>query len=51
VGGGGHYGTYWPTKVVEIATLYEFYENNEFFTASCDPYMGHTFRLFLIISP
>jgi hypothetical protein len=29
---------------VEIATLCEFYETDGFFTASCDPYMGHTFR-------
>jgi hypothetical protein len=31
---------------VEIATLYEFDENDRFFTASFDPYMGHTPRLF-----
>jgi hypothetical protein len=30
---------------VEKATLSEFYENDGFFTTSCDPYMGHTFRL------
>jgi hypothetical protein len=52
VGGGGHCGTNWPTEVVEIATLRAFYENDGFFTTSCDPYMGHTFRLFFIhISP
>jgi hypothetical protein len=31
---------------MEIATLYEFDENDRFFTTSCDPYMGHTLRLF-----
>jgi hypothetical protein len=29
-----------------VATLYEFDENDRFFTASCDPYVGHTPRLF-----
>jgi hypothetical protein len=46
VGGGGHCGTNLPTEVVEIATLFEFNENDRFFTTSCDPYMGHTLRLF-----
>jgi hypothetical protein len=41
-----HCGTNWPTEVVELATLWEFYENDGFFTTSCDPYMGLTFRLF-----
>jgi hypothetical protein len=36
--GVGHCGTNWPTEVVEIATLYEFDENDRFFTISCDPY-------------
>jgi hypothetical protein len=45
VGGEGRCGTNWPTEVVEIATLCEFYENNGFFTTSCDPYMGHTYFL------
>jgi hypothetical protein len=31
------------TEVVEI---YEFSENDRFFTASCDPYMVHNLRLF-----
>jgi hypothetical protein len=36
---------------VELATLYEFDENDRFFTAaSCDPYMGHTLRLFTHLS-
>jgi hypothetical protein len=43
---GGHRGTNWPIEIVEIATFYEFDENDRFFTASCDPYMGHTPRLF-----
>jgi hypothetical protein len=29
-----------------IAALYEFDENDRFFTTFCDPYMGHTCRLF-----
>jgi hypothetical protein len=45
-GGGGGCGTNWPTEVVEIAILFEFDENDRFFTASCDPYIGHTLRLF-----
>jgi hypothetical protein len=32
--------------VLEIATLYEFDENDRFFTAFCDPCMDHTLRLF-----
>jgi hypothetical protein len=36
---------------VEMATLFEFDENDRFFTIFCDPYMVHTFRLFLHISP
>jgi hypothetical protein len=36
---------------VEMATLCEFDENDRFFTTFCDPYMGHTFRLFKHISP
>ncbi len=51
MGGGGRCGTNWPTEVVEIATLCEFYENDGFFTASCDTYMGHTFRLFYTFHP
>jgi hypothetical protein len=47
VGGGGRCGTNWPTEVVEIATHHDVCENDGFFTTSCDPYMGHTFRLFL----
>jgi hypothetical protein len=31
---------------MEMATLCEFDENERFFTAFCDPYIGHTFRLF-----
>jgi hypothetical protein len=31
---------------VEIATHYEFDENDRFFTAACDPYMSHTLRRF-----
>jgi hypothetical protein len=27
------------------ATLSEFDDNDRFFTASCDPYVGHTLRL------
>jgi hypothetical protein len=46
LGGRGRYGTNWPTEVLEIATLYGFDENDRFFTASCEPYMGHTLRLF-----
>jgi hypothetical protein len=46
LGEGGRCGTIWPTEVVEITTLYELDENDRFFTASCDPYMGHTLRLF-----
>jgi hypothetical protein len=38
--------TNWPTGIVEIATLYEFDENDRFFTTSCDPYMGHTLSFF-----
>jgi hypothetical protein len=34
------------TEEAEIATLYEFHENYRFSTAYCDPYMGHTLRLF-----
>ncbi len=45
-GGRGCCGTNWPTEVVEIATPCEFDENYKFFTAFCDPYMGHTFKLF-----
>jgi hypothetical protein len=30
--GWGCCGKNWPTEVVEIATLYEFYENDRFFT-------------------
>jgi hypothetical protein len=45
-GGGGCCGKNWPTEVVEIATPNEFDENNIFFTTSCDPYMGHTLKLF-----
>jgi hypothetical protein len=45
--GRGCCGTNLPTEVVEIATLCEFDKNDGFFTTSCDPYMGHTFRLFV----
>jgi hypothetical protein len=45
LGGGGLYGTNWPTEIVKIAH-YEFDENYRFFTASCDPYMGHILRPF-----
>jgi hypothetical protein len=34
------------STVVKIATLYEFDENDRFFTTSCDPNMGYTLRLF-----
>jgi hypothetical protein len=34
-----------------IATLYECDENEGFFTACCDPYMGHTPRLFFYTFP
>ncbi len=44
--GGGGCGKNWPTEVGEIAILFEFDENDGFFTASCDQYMGHTLRLF-----
>jgi hypothetical protein len=50
VGGGGALWDNWPREVVEMATLSEFDENDRFFTTFCDPYMGHTFRLFLHIS-
>jgi hypothetical protein len=36
----------WPTEVVEIAKLYEFDGNDRFFTASHDPHMGQTLKLF-----
>jgi hypothetical protein len=36
---------------VEMATLCEFDENDRFFTAFCDPYMAHTFRLFSKFNP
>jgi hypothetical protein len=36
-GGRGRCGTNWPTEVVEIAALYECYENDRFFTTTCDP--------------
>jgi hypothetical protein len=49
-GGGGRCGTNWFTELVEIGVLYEFDENYRFFTISNDPYMDHTFRLFLHIS-
>jgi hypothetical protein len=46
-GGMGHCGTNWITEVVEIATLHEFDENDRFsITTSCDPFTGHTLRLF-----
>jgi hypothetical protein len=45
-GGEGGCGTNWPPEVVEIAILFEFDENDGFFSASCDPYMGHTLGLF-----
>jgi hypothetical protein len=45
-GGKGHCGTNWLIEVVEIATFFEFDEINRFFTTSCDPYTGHTLRLF-----
>jgi hypothetical protein len=51
VGKGGHCGTNWPTEVVEIATLFEFNENDRFLTISCDPYKGHTFRPFYTFHP
>jgi hypothetical protein len=47
-------GTLWEKWLKEVAKIeahYEFDENYRFFTTSCDPYMGHTFRLFLQISP
>jgi hypothetical protein len=46
VGGGGAVGQIGSQRVVEIATLQEFDENYAFFTTFCDPYTGHTFRLF-----
>ncbi len=45
-GGGGRSGTNWPIEVMEMTTLGESDENDRFFTTFCDPYMGHTFRLF-----
>jgi hypothetical protein len=45
-GEGWSCGINWPTEIVEIATLCEFDENDGFFTTSCDPYVGHTYRLF-----
>jgi hypothetical protein len=45
-GGGGLCETNKPSEVVEIATLYEFFENDRFFTTPWDPYMGPTLRLF-----
>jgi hypothetical protein len=33
-------------RLVGMAILCEFDENYRFFTTFCDPYMGHTFRLF-----
>ncbi len=47
VGGGGCCGIIWPTEKVEIATFCEFDENDRFSTTLCDPYISHTFRLFL----
>jgi hypothetical protein len=46
-GGGGHCGTNWPTDVAETATLYLMKIIDS--VTSCDPYMGHTLRLFFII--
>jgi hypothetical protein len=34
-----------------MATLGESDENDRFFTTACDPYMGHTFRLFYTFHP
>jgi hypothetical protein len=36
VGEGGRCGKNWPTEIVEIATHFEFDENDGFFTTSCD---------------
>ncbi len=41
----------WPIEIVDIATLGESAENDRFFTSFCDPYMGHTFRLFYTVHP
>ncbi len=49
--GKGGFGTNWPTKVVVIATLYEFDENDRLITTSCDPYMGHILVLFFYLFP
>jgi hypothetical protein len=46
VWGRGRRGTNWPTEVIAMATLCELDENDRFFTAFCNPYIGHTFRLF-----
>jgi hypothetical protein len=39
-------GTNWPTEVANIATPNKFDVNDRFSTTSCDPCMGHAFRLF-----
>jgi hypothetical protein len=38
-------------KHIEIATIEEFDETDEFFFTSCDRYTGHTLRHFMKISP
>jgi hypothetical protein len=44
-------GANWPLEVVEMAPLYEFDENDRFFTTSCDSYVQyivtHSFIIFL----
>jgi hypothetical protein len=50
-GKGGCCGTNWPTEVVEMTTVCGFDENDRFFTTFCEPYMGHTFRLFYTFHP
>jgi hypothetical protein len=46
LGGGGGCGVSWPPVIVKIAPLYEFDENDRFFSTSCDSYMGHILRIF-----
>jgi hypothetical protein len=47
--GGGRCGTDWPRKMVGIAMLWEFDESDRFLTASSDPFINHTLKLFFTI--
>jgi hypothetical protein len=40
-----------PTELMGVTTLHECDENDGFSTTSCDPYMGHTLRMFSDIPP